>query len=87
VPVPSLTVHSFLRLLFGDRPYWWVHEHDGILKAAAVTRHASGLRQNPLTCETGPGNPSGHVMDSLVLGYVIADVLTTYVIKPLVAKR
>uniref|UniRef100_A0A8B9RBC0 Glucose-6-phosphatase a, catalytic subunit, tandem duplicate 1 n=1 Tax=Astyanax mexicanus TaxID=7994 RepID=A0A8B9RBC0_ASTMX len=37
-------------VLFGERPYWWVHETKfyGIDPAPA-------LRQVPITCETGPG--------------------------------
>ncbi|NXF14216.1 G6PC3 phosphatase, partial [Smithornis capensis] len=40
--------------LFGDRPYWWIHE-SGIF-------FPQELRQFPVTCETGPGDPSGHCM-------------------------
>lgn len=40
----------FLRILFGERPYWWVHE---------TAHYANTLRphieQYPMTCETGPG--------------------------------
>ncbi|KAM7538163.1 hypothetical protein Aperf_G00000077089 [Anoplocephala perfoliata] len=42
-------------ILDDDRPYWWVQTH-----------HQKGMRINlkqfPLTCETGPGSPSGHCM-------------------------
>lgn len=37
----------FLRILRGDRPYWWIHE---TAKWKNVT-----LQQFELTCETGPG--------------------------------
>ncbi|VUZ57265.1 unnamed protein product [Hymenolepis diminuta] len=40
-------------LLDDDRPYWWVHTSE---KAYIK------LKQFPLTCETGPGSPSGHCM-------------------------
>ncbi|XP_026722925.1 glucose-6-phosphatase 3 [Athene cunicularia] len=43
-------------LLFGERPFWWVHE-SGLSTKELVT-----LRQFPLSCETGPGSPSGHCM-------------------------
>ncbi|XP_068274982.1 glucose-6-phosphatase 3-like isoform X1 [Nyctibius grandis] len=42
--------------LFGERPYWWVHE-SGLASKELLT-----LRQFPLSCETGPGSPSGHCM-------------------------
>ncbi|XP_030364589.1 glucose-6-phosphatase 3 isoform X2 [Strigops habroptila] len=43
-------------LLFGERPFWWVHE------SGMAAREPLGLRQFPVTCETGPGSPSGHCM-------------------------
>uniref|UniRef100_A0A8D0EV75 Glucose-6-phosphatase 3 n=1 Tax=Strix occidentalis caurina TaxID=311401 RepID=A0A8D0EV75_STROC len=43
-------------LLFGERPFWWVHE-SGLSTKEPVT-----LRQFPFSCETGPGSPSGHCM-------------------------
>lgn len=40
----------FSRILFGERPYWWVHE---------TAHYADGdrphIEQYPMTCETGPG--------------------------------
>jgi glucose-6-phosphatase len=58
----SLTITFFFklfaRLLMGHRPFWWVRE---VLEELQPLR-APKLRQTPLTCETGPGNPSGHVM-------------------------
>ncbi|XP_059490516.1 glucose-6-phosphatase 2 [Neocloeon triangulifer] len=45
-------------LLMGHRPFWWVRE---ILEENQPLSTPK-LRQTPLTCETGPGNPSGHVM-------------------------
>ncbi|NXL10609.1 G6PC3 phosphatase, partial [Mesembrinibis cayennensis] len=42
--------------LFGERPFWWVHE-SGLASKELVT-----LRQFPVSCETGPGDPSGHCM-------------------------
>ncbi|NWX46561.1 G6PC3 phosphatase, partial [Steatornis caripensis] len=42
--------------LFGERPFWWVHE-SGLASEELVT-----LRQFPVSCETGPGAPSGHCM-------------------------
>ncbi|NXM66057.1 G6PC3 phosphatase, partial [Serilophus lunatus] len=40
--------------LFGERPYWWIHE--------SVFPFPQELRQFSVTCETGPGSPSGHCM-------------------------
>jgi glucose-6-phosphatase len=54
------------RLLHGERPYWWTRE-----SAIPVD-----LVQTPVTCETGPGNPSGHVMLSVVLWFTMYDVIT-----------
>ncbi|XP_075579058.1 glucose-6-phosphatase 3 [Pelecanus crispus] len=42
--------------LFGERPFWWVHESGLASKELVV------LRQFPVSCETGPGSPSGHCM-------------------------
>ncbi|XP_062858706.1 glucose-6-phosphatase a, catalytic subunit, tandem duplicate 1 [Trichomycterus rosablanca] len=53
-------------VLFGERPYWWVRE-TGFYGAEA----APALRQLPITCETGPGSPSGHAMGSAAVGYVM----------------
>ena len=35
------------------------------------------LHHTPRTCETGPGNPSGHAMINIVLWYIIADAITS----------
>ncbi|CAG9794219.1 unnamed protein product [Diatraea saccharalis] len=41
--------------LLEDRPYWWVRE-----TSFYESSHRPRLRQTGQTCETGPGNPSGH---------------------------
>lgn len=46
----------FKWFLFGDRPFWWVHE-SGYSAQTPVQIH-----QFPSSCETGPGSPSGHCM-------------------------
>ncbi|VFV37614.1 glucose-6-phosphatase 3-like [Lynx pardinus] len=46
----------FKWLLFGDRPFWWVHESGYYSQAPAQ------VHQFPASCETGPGSPSGHCM-------------------------
>ena len=35
------------------------------------------LHHTPRTCETGPGNPSGHAMINMVLWYILADALSS----------
>lgn len=52
-----------------SRPYWWVAE-------AKV--HVP-LRQTDITCETGAGSPSGHVMGATALIYVFIQWLTCWV--------
>ncbi|XP_015741373.1 glucose-6-phosphatase 3 [Coturnix japonica] len=42
--------------LFGERPFWWIHE-SGFGSGQQLT-----VRQFPVSCETGPGSPSGHCM-------------------------
>ncbi|KAE8575440.1 hypothetical protein XENTR_v10003842 [Xenopus tropicalis] len=44
----------FKWFLFGERPFWWIYE-SGMHSDLHLT-------QFPLTCETGPGSPSGHCM-------------------------
>ncbi|XP_032704972.1 glucose-6-phosphatase 3 isoform X1 [Lontra canadensis] len=48
--------HWRKRFLFGDRPFWWVHESGYYSQAPAQ------VHQFPSSCETGPGSPSGHCM-------------------------
>lgn len=66
-PGPPQTPFSFLfRILFGERPYWWVHETDYYSNASTPA-----IQQFPLTCETGPGrvpHPGGEHGDSLSMG-------------------
>ncbi|XP_022596495.1 glucose-6-phosphatase 2 [Seriola dumerili] len=56
----------FKWILFGQRPYWWVQE-------THFYRNNSFpyLEQFPITCETGPGSPSGHAMGSSSVWYVM----------------
>ncbi|RXM29041.1 Glucose-6-phosphatase 2 [Acipenser ruthenus] len=56
----------FKWILFGHRPYWWVQE-------ALLYQNNSlpQLEQFPITCETGPGSPSGHAMGSSCVWYVM----------------
>ena len=54
------------RLIMDHRPFWWVQETDVYGKGPRPV-----LRQTPLTCETGPGSPSGHVQGLSSLMYVV----------------
>ncbi|XP_023419081.1 glucose-6-phosphatase 3 isoform X4 [Cavia porcellus] len=53
--------------LFGDRPFWWVHESGYYSQAPAQ------VHQFPSSCETGPGSPSGHCM---ITGAALWPVMT-----------
>ncbi|KAJ0060061.1 hypothetical protein NL108_002858 [Boleophthalmus pectinirostris] len=57
-------------VLFGERPYWWVKE-----TRFYGTGPAPPLRQFPITCETGPGSPSGHAMGAAGVWYVMITAL------------
>ncbi|KAK7789428.1 hypothetical protein R5R35_009589 [Gryllus longicercus] len=63
-------------LLMEDRPYWWVREVE------LTGLRTPTLRQTPLTCETGPGSPSGHVMGATAVMYVLREWIEHYYIIP-----
>eukprot|EP00064_Thunnus_orientalis_P012469 superscaffoldBa00001915_g12504 len=56
----------FKWILFGQRPYWWVHETHFYHNDSVPY-----LEQFHITCETGPGSPSGHAMGSSCVWYVM----------------
>lgn len=56
--------------LHGERPYWWIHETQVYNKTGIA---APGIQQFFMTCETGPGSPSGHAMITAAVWYVILD--------------
>ncbi|XP_065765301.1 glucose-6-phosphatase catalytic subunit 1 isoform X2 [Muntiacus reevesi] len=58
--------HTTSRVLFGQRPYWWVLDTDYYTNTAAPL-----IKQFPVTCETGPGSPSGHAMGTAGVYYVM----------------
>ncbi|XP_075702927.1 glucose-6-phosphatase catalytic subunit 1-like [Rhinoderma darwinii] len=62
----------FKWILFGQRPYWWVHDNDYYNNMTAPI-----IQQFPVTCETGPGSPSGHAMGSAGVYYVMVTSLLT----------
>nr|XP_019964881.1 PREDICTED: glucose-6-phosphatase-like [Paralichthys olivaceus] len=57
-------------VLFGERPYWWVHE-----TRFYGANPVPPLQQFPFTCETGPGSPSGHAMGAAAVWYVMVTAL------------
>ncbi|NWS77828.1 G6PC3 phosphatase, partial [Crotophaga sulcirostris] len=59
--------------LFGERPFWWVHE-SGLARTELLT-----LRQFPASCETGPGDPSGHCMITGAALWPLVTALTALV--------
>ncbi|OCT60480.1 glucose-6-phosphatase catalytic subunit 1 [Xenopus laevis] len=66
----------FKWILFGQRPYWWVHDTDYYNNISAPI-----IEQFPVTCETGPGSPSGHAMGSAGIYYVVVTALITLLLK------
>lgn len=56
--------------LHGERPYWWIHETQVYNKTGIAT---PDIQQFFMTCETGPGSPSGHSMVTAAVWYVILD--------------
>nr|XP_040124680.1 glucose-6-phosphatase isoform X2 [Ictidomys tridecemlineatus] len=54
------------RILFGQRPYWWVLDTDYYSNSSVPL-----IKQFPVTCETGPGSPSGHAMGTAGVYYVM----------------
>ncbi|GIY68891.1 glucose-6-phosphatase 2 [Caerostris darwini] len=56
--------------LHGERPYWWIHETQVYNKTGISI---PDIQQFSLTCETGPGSPSGHSMVTAAVWYVLLD--------------
>ncbi|KAL2078207.1 hypothetical protein ACEWY4_025892 [Coilia grayii] len=63
-------------VLFGERPYWWVLETKFY---GADTRPT--LEQFSITCETGPGSPSGHAMGSAGVWFVMITAILSMAAK------
>ncbi|XP_034751137.1 glucose-6-phosphatase-like [Etheostoma cragini] len=57
-------------LLFGERPYWWVQETGYYGNSSQPM-----IEQFPMTCETGPGSPSGHAMGAAAVYYTMMSSL------------
>ncbi|XP_064589836.1 glucose-6-phosphatase catalytic subunit 1 isoform X2 [Zonotrichia leucophrys gambelii] len=67
----------FKWILFGERPYWWVLDTDYYGNSSAPE-----IQQFPLTCETGPGSPSGHAMGAAGVYYVMVTALLSLALAP-----
>lgn len=52
-------------LLHGERPYWYVHS------SGHFDPKQTPIKQFPITCELGPGHPSGHAMVTAAVWYII----------------
>ncbi|XP_067397507.1 glucose-6-phosphatase catalytic subunit 1-like [Emydura macquarii macquarii] len=66
----------FKWILFGQRPYWWVRE-----TGYYGNTSTPGIQHFPVTCETGPGSPSGHTMGSAGVSYVMVTALLTTLLR------
>ncbi|XP_076309714.1 glucose-6-phosphatase catalytic subunit 1-like [Tachypleus tridentatus] len=55
-------------ILHGERPYWWIYETQVYNKTGSNT---PAIQQYFMTCETGPGSPSGHAMVSAAVWYIL----------------
>lgn len=52
-------------LLHGERPYWYVHS------SGKFNPELTPIHQFSVTCELGPGDPSGHAMVTAAVWYII----------------
>lgn len=60
-------------LLHGERPYWYVHS------SGHFNPSETPIKQFPITCELGPGHPSGHAMVTAAVWYtILASLLEAY---------
>uniref|UniRef100_A0A6G1SJM0 glucose-6-phosphatase n=1 Tax=Aceria tosichella TaxID=561515 RepID=A0A6G1SJM0_9ACAR len=55
--------------LHGERPYWYVHS------SGHFDPSKTPISQFPITCELGPGHPSGHAMVTAAVWYIILSSL------------
>uniref|UniRef100_UPI00358FB8AB glucose-6-phosphatase 3 n=1 Tax=Myxine glutinosa TaxID=7769 RepID=UPI00358FB8AB len=65
----------FKWFLFGERPYWWIFE------SGFYSYKDPEVQQFSVTCETGPGSPSGHCMVTAAVMWVMVPSLENYVYK------
>ncbi|KAL4630862.1 glucose-6-phosphatase 3 [Arapaima gigas] len=62
----------FKWVLFGERPFWWIGESGLFMK------NPPQIQQFPYTCETGPGDPSGHSMVTSAVWWVLTSTLASF---------
>lgn len=62
-------------LMRGERPYWWVKEFEQAQDQANSTSSLPAIQQTFMTCETGPGSPSGHAMVTAAVWYILVEAL------------
>ncbi|XP_064618030.1 glucose-6-phosphatase 2-like [Liolophura sinensis] len=62
-------------ILHGERPYWWGHE------AGMCQGNDKPCNQFYITCETGPGSPSGHCMVTISVFCVMVSALLFHIFK------
>lgn len=60
-------------VMHGERPYWWIHETSIYNRTGDFS--APPVQQYFLTCETGPGSPSGHAMVTASVWYILIEAL------------
>ena len=77
-----LKVVELIRLMHGERPYWWVHEMEEAHKSDLHPHKIAEIHQYSSTCETGPGMPSGHSMAMSAAWYVIVHAIVEHVVDP-----
>jgi len=65
--------HILKWLMHGERPYWWIHE-TSIYNKTGESR-LPAIQQYFMTCETGPGSPSGHAMVTAAVWYILIEAL------------
>ncbi|XP_059494621.1 glucose-6-phosphatase 3 isoform X2 [Stegostoma tigrinum] len=65
---------TFKWLLFGERPFWWIHE-SGVYSEQQMPK----LKQFYSSCETGPGSPSGHAMITGAAWWVMMTTLSAFI--------
>ncbi|XP_078080065.1 glucose-6-phosphatase 3 [Mustelus asterias] len=65
---------TFKWLLFGERPFWWIHE-SGVYSEQQMPK----LKQFYSSCETGPGSPSGHAMITGAAWWVMMTKLSAFI--------
>lgn len=63
--------HVMKWILYGERPYWWIRENESLWTNQNLT--APKVQQFQITCETGPGSPSGHMMIASATWFVIVN--------------